>query len=57
MHMPRAGHTIECDEKARSRLERLSRSRTEEARLVLRTEIVLTCLAGEPLAKRMEICP
>jgi transposase len=44
--MSRVAAAIKCTEADRKELERLSKSRTEEARLVERAKIVLGCLAG-----------
>lgn len=44
--MARVAAPIVCSAEERSALERLSRSRTEEARVVERAKIVLACLAG-----------
>lgn len=45
--MSRVARSVTCSEEDRIRLERLSTSRTEEARLVERARIVLGCLSGE----------
>lgn len=45
--MSRVAQALTCNSEDRKRLERLSTSRTEEARLVERAKIVLACLAGE----------
>jgi len=44
--MPRVAVPLTCTPEAMRELERLSRSRTDEARLVERAKIVLGCLAG-----------
>lgn len=44
--MSRVAAAIECGDADRKELERLSKSRTEEARVVERANIVLGCLAG-----------
>ena len=56
--MARVARTVSCSEEDRVKLERLSASRTEEARLVERARIVLSCLAGErndQIAARMHM--
>jgi len=45
--MSRVAQVLICGDEDRRQLERLSTSRTEEARLVERARIVLACLAGE----------
>ncbi|MBC7623441.1 MAG: IS630 family transposase, partial [Aeromicrobium sp.] len=42
--MARVARPVTCSEEDRVKLERLSTSRTEEARLVERARIVLGCL-------------
>lgn len=44
--MSRVAAAVTCSEEDRYELERLSKSRTEEARMVERAKIVLGCLAG-----------
>jgi transposase len=44
--MSRVAIPVGCSEKDRAELERLSKSRTDEARMVERARIVLGCLAG-----------
>ncbi len=44
--MPRIAARVECTDEDRKELERLSKSRTDEARMVERARIVLACLAG-----------
>lgn len=45
--MARVAIPLSCEPEVRSELERLSRSRTDEMRLVERAKIVLACLAGK----------
>ena len=45
--MSRVAIAVSCSEEERQELERLSKSRTEEARIVERARIVLGCLAGK----------
>lgn len=45
--MPRIAISLMCEPKVRQELERISRSRTEEIRLVERAKIILACLAGK----------
>ncbi|WP_367027321.1 IS630 family transposase [Methylococcus sp. ANG] len=45
--MARVAISVSCTDQDRRELERLSNSRTEEARLVERTKIVMGCLAGK----------
>ena len=45
--MPRVAVPLSCTSEVRQELERLSRSRTDEGRLVERARIVLGCLAGQ----------
>jgi transposase len=45
--MPRVAISVSCSEKDLGELERLSNSRTEEARMVERARIVLGCIAGK----------
>ena len=55
--MSRVAPVVTCSDEDRRQLERLSSSRTEEARLVERAQIVLSCLDGErndQIAERME---
>lgn len=49
--MPRRLPPLVCDEKDRETVERLSRSRTHEARLVLRARIIVGCMKGESVAQ------
>ena len=44
--MSRVATAIDCSEKDRKELERLSNSRTDEARRVERAQIIMGCLAG-----------
>lgn len=56
--MSRVAQSVMCSDEDRRQLERLSVSRTEEARLVERARIVLACLAGErndQIAARMHL--
>lgn len=58
--MARVAAVVTCSDPDRKELERLSASRTEQARLVERARIVLGCLVGErndQIAKRMELQP
>lgn len=45
--MPRVAVMLHCEAQVRRELERLSRSRTDEARLVDRAQIILACLSGK----------
>jgi len=45
--MPRVAIPLKCEPKVMQELERLSRSRTDEARLVERAKIILACLSGK----------
>jgi len=45
--MPRVAITLKCEPKVRQELERISKSRTEEIRLVERAKIILCCLSGK----------
>jgi len=45
--MPRVAVLLHCEPQVRQELERLSRSRTDEARLVERAQIILACLSGK----------
>jgi transposase len=47
VYMPRVATLLHCEPQVRQELERLSRSRTEEARLVERAQIILACLSGK----------
>jgi transposase len=47
VYMPRVATPLVCETKVMQELERLSRSRTEEARLVERAKIILACLSGK----------
>ncbi|MFZ3082824.1 IS630 family transposase [Rhodoferax ferrireducens] len=56
--MARVAASVTCSDSDRKELERLSASRTEQARLVERAKIVLGCLAGErndQIATRMKL--
>lgn len=56
--MARVATRLTCSAPDRVHLERLSRSRTEEARLVERAKMILGCLAGErndQIAARMKL--
>lgn len=56
--MSRVARPVTCSDEDRKRLERLSTSRTGEARIVERAQIVLGCLAGErndQIAARMHL--
>lgn len=56
--MSRVARWVTCSDEDRSQLERLSLSRTEQARLVERARIVLGCLEGErndQIAARMHL--
>ena len=45
--MPRVAIPLKCEPKVMQELERLSRNRTEETRLVERAKIILACLSGK----------
>lgn len=45
--MPRVAVALHCEPTVLRELERLSRSRTDEARLVERAQIILACLSGK----------
>jgi hypothetical protein len=45
--MPRVAIVLTCEPKVVQELERISRSRTEEIRLVERAKIILCCLSGK----------
>jgi transposase len=45
--MPRVAMPLKCEQKVLQTLESLSRSRTEETRLVERAKIILRCLSGK----------
>jgi len=45
--MPRIAISLTCELKDKQELERISRSRTEEIRLVERAKIILACLSGK----------
>jgi transposase len=47
VYMPRVAIPLKCEPKVMLKLERLSRSRTEEARLVERAKIILACMSGK----------
>ena len=49
--MPRKPAVLTTDEQTRRALEKLANSRTEEARIVLRSQLVLGCLQGLSLQK------
>lgn len=54
--MARVAAKVTCSDQVRAQLERLSASRTEQARMVERARMVLGCLAGErndAIAQRM----
>lgn len=56
--MARVARPVSCGDEDMKQLERLSTSRTEEARLVERAKIVLACIAGErndQIAARMHV--
>ena len=56
--MARVAAVVTCSDQDRKELERLSSSRTTQARLVERARIVLGCLAGErndQIATRMKV--
>jgi len=58
--MPRQPRRITCEPHERDAIEKLSTSRTAEARLVERARIVLGCLNGEPviqIARRLRVRP
>lgn len=58
--MPRKQPPLVCNEKDRQAVEKLSRSRTDEARLVQRANIILGCLKGEPgsqIARSLKVRP
>lgn len=58
MSMSRVARPVTCSDEDRRKLERLSTSRIEEARVVERARIVLGCLAGErndQIAARMHL--
>ena len=58
MNVSRVAQMVTCSDEDRRQLERLSSSRTEEARLVERAQIVLSCLNGErndQIAARMHL--
>jgi transposase len=58
--MPKRLPPLVCDEKDRKFVEELSRSRTDEARLVLRARIIVGCMKGESvgqIAQRLRIRP
>jgi transposase len=45
--MPRVAVPLTCEPKVKQELERISKSRTEEIRLVERAKIILSCLSGK----------
>lgn len=56
--MPRIAQSVTCSDEDRKKLEQMSASRTQEARLVERAKIILCCLNGErndSIAKKMHI--
>lgn len=58
--MPRVAVSLSCEPKVVQELERISRSRTEEVRLVGRAKIILSCLAGkrnDEIATELDIQP
>lgn len=58
--MARVAKAVTCSDEDRAELERLSRSRSEQARLVERATIIVGCLAGErndQIAARMKLLP
>jgi FixJ family two-component response regulator len=58
--MSRVARAVTCSAEVRKQLERLSASRTAEARVVERARIVLGCLAGErndQIAARLHLQP
>ena len=58
--MSRPVRKMESDEATRRELERISRGRVEEARMVQRARIILGCLEGKEvtvLAKELGVCP
>jgi len=58
--MPRKAPIPKCSEQDKQMLQRLAGSRTEEARLVERAEIILKCLQGErvhKIAKDLQVRP
>lgn len=51
---------MECAEGVRSQLHAISRSRTEETRLVERARIILVCLEGKEIrqvTRELRVCP
>jgi transposase len=58
--MPKRLPPLVCSERERETVERLSHSRTDEARLVLRARIIVGCVKGESIARiaeRLEVMP
>jgi len=58
--MPKIAKMITCEPHEREAIEKLSTSRTAEARLVERARMVLGCLKGEPviqIARRLRVRP
>ena len=58
--MPKRLPPLVCDEKNRKAVEKLSRSHTGEARLVLRARIIIGCMKGESvgqIARRLGVRP
>lgn len=47
--MPRRAPRLECSEEVRQQLSQMSRSRTEEARMVERARLILACLEGKEI--------
>lgn len=45
--MPRVAISLRCDQSVMREIERHSRSLTEEARLVERVKIIISCLSGK----------
>ena len=60
LRMARVAHVLTCTPEEESALIQLSRSRTEEARLVERAKIVLLCLDGmrnDDVSQKLSIRP
>ena len=47
--MPKHAAAMECDPESRQKLMSMSRSRTQETRMVERARIVLACLEGKEI--------